>query len=103
MTRVEPVTLAVDVAIPVGLVLNEMLTNAMKHAFHGRDAGCIELELHRSGERCVMDVADDGVGVGPRDPANGESLGMRVMRALARQLEVERSRSRRVRKARGRG
>jgi PAS domain S-box-containing protein len=89
VTRVEPVTLAVDVAIPVGLVLNEMLTNAMKHAFHGRDAGCIELELHRSGERCVMDVADDGVGVGTRDPANADSLGMRVMRALARQLEGE--------------
>jgi two-component sensor histidine kinase len=55
---------SLDVAMPTGLVVNELLTNTLKHAFKGRDGGCITLHSttdHTGGCRVV--IADDGVGL----------------------------------------
>jgi two-component sensor histidine kinase len=88
VTSLEPVALAVDTAIPCGLILNEMLTNAMKHAFQGRPEGRLEIELRRAGADCVMQVSDDGIGIPEAvDPADAGTLGLRVMRSLTRQLD----------------
>ncbi len=56
-----PVT--IDVAMPAGLVVNELMTNALKHAFEGREAGTITLQSVISPTGCVVVVADDGVGL----------------------------------------
>lgn len=66
----EDVVVLVDVAIPCGLILNELITNSAKHAFPDKYLGTIRLELRREVDRIRIDVCDDGVGA-PADFATG--------------------------------
>ena len=90
-TEVEEVLLSVDVAIPCGLILNELITNSLKHAFPADRAGEIYIGLHRGeDDQCVLRVADSGVGIPPGlDAQNVRSLGLRIVRALTGQLNGE--------------
>ncbi len=54
---------SVNVALPTGLVVNELLMNALKHAFAGRDGGTITLHCLTDDKGCRVVVADDGVGL----------------------------------------
>lgn len=74
-------------AIPCGLLLNELVTNAFKHAFPGERSGEIAVELELDGGDIVLAVADDGIGL----PADGElagspSLGLQLVPLFAEQL-----------------
>ena len=51
---VEDISLNIDTAIPLGLIVNELVTNSFKHAFPGGMGGEIFVELHRSGEKTVF-------------------------------------------------
>jgi two-component sensor histidine kinase len=55
----------VNVAMPTGLVVNELLTNSLKHAFIGRDSGTIKLHSLVDEKGCRIVVGDDGVGYPP--------------------------------------
>jgi two-component system, sensor histidine kinase PdtaS len=87
----DEITLDVDRAIPCGLILNELMTNALKHAFPGGRTGTLRVVLRReAGDRVALIVEDDGVGM----PANVEqpahnSMGFRLVRAFADQLGGE--------------
>jgi len=89
--ELEPVLLPVDRAIPCGLILNELATNSLKHAFVGRDRGRIRIELARAGhDRARLLFLDDGRGF----PAGTDwratpSLGLRLVRMLSDQLQAE--------------
>lgn len=62
--QVDTWLVAIDVAMPTGLVVNELLTNALKHAFEGRDGGSITLHSRTDAMGgCRVLVADDGVGL----------------------------------------
>jgi two-component sensor histidine kinase len=63
--QVDTWPVSVDVAMPAGLVVNELLTNALKHAFRGRDGGTITLHSTTTPTGCRVVVADDGVGLPP--------------------------------------
>lgn len=54
---------SINVAMPAGLVVNELLTNALKHAFAGRDGGTITLHSLVEGDGCRVVIADDGIGL----------------------------------------
>jgi two-component sensor histidine kinase len=54
---------SVNVAMPTGLVVNELLTNALKHAFHGRERGTIRLHSLIDDHGCHIIIGDDGVGL----------------------------------------
>lgn len=93
---VEETALDLDVAVPCGMVINELLTNALKHAFPGERPGSVHVSLRRRpGGLLALSVVDDGVGlppdVRPEDPI---TLGLRIVNILAAQirgtLEVER-------------
>ena len=86
-TRCDKLLLGVDQAVPLGLVVNEAVTNALKHAFAGRETGTVTVALTREGPRCTVTVSDDGRGF--NGPPREGSLGMRLMRNLARQLKAE--------------
>ena len=77
-----------DRAVSIGLVVNELVTNAAKHAFPGRDLGTITVTLRNRDEGgWRVTVADDGVGM-PKDvalPEKGNGLGSRLVEAFARQ------------------
>ncbi|WP_336489228.1 sensor histidine kinase [Methylobacterium nigriterrae] len=82
----DPVHVPADRAIPFGLLVNEHVTNAVKYAYP--DGGEIRIRSERAGDRLVLDVADDGVGL-PADfdiAQASRSLGMRVVKNLVRQL-----------------
>lgn len=61
--KVDTWPVSVNVAMPVGLVINELMTNALKHAFVGREGGEIKVRCTVDEEGCKVLVADDGVGL----------------------------------------
>ncbi len=95
--ELEPVLLPVDVAVPCGLMLNELLTNALKHAFDGRPSGEVAVSLRVDQEGSVrLSIRDDGVGLPPGlDLGDSPTLGLQLVQTLATQLgasvEVESS------------
>jgi two-component sensor histidine kinase len=83
----DPVQVPRDRAVSIGLVVNELVTNAAKHAFTGRDAGRIEVRFCERGGGWSLSVADNGVGL-PAVPAPSRGgLGTRLIDAFARQAE----------------
>jgi PAS domain S-box-containing protein len=85
---VEGVNLPIDAAIPCGLLLNELISNCLKHAFLGRDQGCIRIELRSTDDGSIaLSVSDNGVGLPPRiEPLAGETFGMQLIADLVLQL-----------------
>lgn len=84
--RVENITLNMTQAIPCGLLLNEMITNAYKHAFPGRSEGTITITLKKSGGNNVkIAVSDNGVGIS-KDKSGSNSIGMTLIKTLTNQL-----------------
>ncbi len=81
--KVDTWPVSIDVAMPAGLVVNELMTNALKHAFVGRDGGVISLECMNLPSGCRVVVADDGVGlpVGVTWPRPGK-LSALIVRSL---------------------
>jgi len=63
--QVDTWPVSIDVAMPAGLVVNELMTNALKHAFAGREGGVITLRCTNLASGCRVVVADDGVGLPP--------------------------------------
>jgi two-component sensor histidine kinase len=82
---VEDLRLPAAKAIPCGLILNELLTNSLKHAFPGARNGNVRVTLTREGDSVRLEVCDDGVGFAPGACREG-SLGMELVSALAEQL-----------------
>ncbi len=83
--EIATVSLPTDKALPLGLIASEAITNAYKHAFAPRGGtGRLRISLRRDGDAVAMVIADDGVGLG-EDPRLDESIGMRLMSALATQ------------------
>lgn len=87
-TEVQDVRLAIDTAVPFGLVVNELVTNALKHAFPGGRQGSITVSLvaKEAGE-VELAVADDGVGIPEGfDATKTSSLGLQLVKILTDQL-----------------
>ncbi len=84
-TDIGDVVLNINVAVPCGLILNELLTNCYKHAFAGRTEGHIHVSFKSDGECYLLMVTDDGTGLA-EDYRKKESLGMAVIEALSDQL-----------------
>jgi PAS domain S-box-containing protein len=75
-------------AIPCGLLVNELLTNSLKHAFPEGRSGEIRVTLECEGRRCLLEVTDNGVGVSPEVTIeNTTSLGLKLVSVLAQQLQ----------------
>jgi PAS domain S-box-containing protein len=89
-TDIESVPLPTDRAIPIGLIVNELVTNALKYAFPGESSGTVMVALKRVPGELRLTVADNGKGVDPRRADSG--LGGRLIEGFAQQLggQVER-------------
>ena len=86
-TAIEHAVLDVKQAVPLALILNELITNALKYGCPPDRASTIRVAFGTEGELYRLSVADDGEGL-PKDfsPTQRKSLGMRAVEALARQL-----------------
>lgn len=84
----EPLTCDLDTALPLGLAVNELVTNSLKHAFPADRQGTIRLELRRLPEGSVeLVVSDDGVGA--TSPSEIPGIGMVVVQSLIGQLDAD--------------
>ena len=88
--ELESILMPVNAAVPCGLILNELFSNALKHAFRGREGGRVTVRLGENGAgRVRLDVCDDGVGLpAGLDWRNAPSLGLRLVQMLGRQLNA---------------
>lgn len=86
--RIEEGVLELDTAVPCGLIVNELVTNALQHAFPKGRKGEIHIALCRvDDQRFILTVRDNGVGLPPGvDPYQAESLGLKLVASLVRQL-----------------
>ncbi|MCB0794769.1 MAG: hypothetical protein KDB88_08535 [Flavobacteriales bacterium] len=84
-------TLGIDTLIPLGLLINEIISNAFKYAFQGREEGRITVHLAGSEGRGIhLIIGDDGVGLPSPDKwSRPDSLGMELIHTLADQLDAD--------------
>lgn len=84
---VEACPLTVSQLSPLGIIINELITNSMKHAFPRRDGGLISITAVRHGGTVAVTYENEGQGAGAAPRADsGETIGLQLLRALAEQL-----------------
>lgn len=88
-TELQEIYLDIDTAIPLGLILNELITNVFKYAFEGRGEGAIEILFREEDDALTLMVSDNGVGL----PENfkieeSEQFGFEIIRSLATKLKA---------------
>ena len=85
--RAEDIPLSVDSAISCGLIVNELVSNSLKHAFPDRRTGMVEVILRADGRMAVLEVHDDGVGFPAGfDFRNASTLGLKLVSILTDQI-----------------
>jgi len=85
---IDPVSFDVDTAIPLGLIINELVSNSLKHGFPGEEGGIITIGLYAEGAQMTLAVSDTGVGF-PEDLdfMKAQSMGMQLVVMLVEQLD----------------
>jgi PAS domain S-box-containing protein len=88
--NVGDIALGVDAAVPCGLIINELISNSLKHAFPGDRAGEIVIDLSASEDSYKLILSDDGIGF-PKDldVEQAKTLGLKLVRTLTEQLQGE--------------
>jgi two-component sensor histidine kinase len=88
--HVNDVSLPIDTAVPCGLIINELASNALKYAFPADRKGEVNITFARADDQYTLCVSDTGVGLPPDfDPEQRKSLGMKLVRMLTTQLRGE--------------
>jgi two-component sensor histidine kinase len=89
VTAPEGIFVPTDRAVPIALIVNELVTNALKYAYGERSDGVTFVRLESGEDRLTISVRDEGVGLPEGfNPAQGKGLGMRITRTLASQLDA---------------
>ena len=88
--KIDAYPVSPNVAMPTGLVANELLTNALKHAFAGRDGGTITLHSLADSNGCRVVIAEDGIGFpgGVKWPKRGK-LSALIVRSLRENAKAD--------------
>jgi two-component sensor histidine kinase len=86
--RADAIRLPIGQAVPCGMIVNELVTNAVEHAFQGIDSGTITISASVVNQRCQVSVTDDGVGMVAAAAQAHPSLGLQIVRALVDQLHA---------------
>ncbi|MCK9150891.1 PAS domain S-box protein [Methanobacterium alcaliphilum] len=86
----EDVMIDINTSIPLGLIINELVTNAMKHAFPGNMQGEINISFHKIHDNLILEVSDNGIGFpGNINYKNTSSLGLQLVTSLSGQIDAE--------------
>ena len=91
VTSLDPTDVTIETALPIGLIANELLTNAFKYAFPGMQDGEIQVHLHKIHDaEFTLTISDNGVGLPEHFSLDSEkSLGMFIVKLLVEQLDGE--------------
>ena len=87
--EVAPLMLDVDTMIPLGLVINELVSNSLKHAFKKESNGKIEVKLKEVTQELILKVSDNGKGIVSLNEIEGKSFGYELIKAFAKKLKAE--------------
>jgi two-component sensor histidine kinase len=85
---VEPISLDVDTAIPLGIIINELITNSLKYAFEADDEGSIEVHFAERQNQLILRVNDNGKGKCDKERSD-ISFGMKLIRAFEEKLDAK--------------
>jgi two-component sensor histidine kinase len=85
--KADPVEIDPDRAVAIGIIVNELVMNAVKYAYPD-SAGPIHVELHAQGDDLTMSIADDGVGLNVKTDPRSTGMGQRIVTAMASKLEA---------------
>lgn len=88
-TQIEDIKLHTDTAIPLGMILNELISNSLKYAFKEKETGDIWVTMKKSDNELLLQVKDNGVGL-PVDfyPENSSSFGYEIIKAFSQKLKA---------------
>ena len=87
--QIDPVQLDISQAVPVALIINEAITNAIKYAFPGNRTGVIEIKLREVGTEIILTIADNGIGISNAlIEGVSESLGLQLIRGLSKEIKA---------------
>lgn len=87
--NVDNLELDIKRAIPIGLMVNELVTNSLKHAFEDQKSGLVDISVQKNGQ-VEISVKDNGVGFSNTTSNNGNtSLGLKIIKTLSQQLNAE--------------
>lgn len=86
----DKLNLDIDTSIPLGLILNELVTNCLKHAFSAGDHGTIDINFQKQDEKYCLEVKDNGKGL-PKDInyKTADSLGLSLITSLSEQIDAD--------------
>lgn len=88
-TEIEELNLSTDTAIPLGMILNELISNSLKYAFKGKETGHIWVSIQKGGGELFVQVKDDGIGLPANFNADTDgSFGYEIIRAFAQKLRA---------------
>lgn len=85
--QIASLNLDIKTAVPIGLIVNELVTNALKYAFVGKESGSIQINLNKEQNQLILSIKDDGVGIDNKNPKS--SFGIKMVKSLCRQLKAE--------------
>jgi two-component sensor histidine kinase len=83
---IDRIALGMDQLVPCALIVNELVSNALKYAFPLRQSGDVRVELHPHGELVDLIVSDNGIGFSPDRSPVRSGVGLQIVQALAEQL-----------------
>lgn len=83
----DSIELDVDLAIPIGLIVNELISNSLKYAFPKKSVGEISVSLKERDGCLFLKVSDDGIGMEMDSPSKGTGFGKELINLLTRQLD----------------
>lgn len=85
---IDDIELDVDTMVPLGLIINELLTNSLKYAFEGKENGILRVNLKKNGDKVNLEISDNGKGYDPAE-IRENSFGTTLINALTEQIEGE--------------
>lgn len=88
-TNIEKLEMDVDTVIPLGLILNELISNALKYAFEGRNKGVLQVDLITQNDKLLLRVKDNGVGIPKNiDLSKSASMGYKLIQSFLQKLNA---------------
>jgi two-component sensor histidine kinase len=85
--RIIDFTISSKKVIPLGIIINELLTNVFKYAFKGKENGRVVIEIEKDEQRITLTIRDDGVGIETADNAvKPQGFGLTIVKMLTEQL-----------------
>lgn len=87
--NMEKVDVDIEKAVPLGLILNELLTNSFKHAFDGKPSGVIKIDFFLRDKKYFLSVEDNGIGYKRESTSNFNSLGLKLIKSLSHQINAD--------------